>query len=101
MVEAARRKLRIRHGGEFRRHDLDAVELPWRQTPEQLVDLSEALDRLAIANNQAAELVKLRFFAGLTNEQAASACGVSARKANQICAYARAWLLESLGREPI
>ena len=63
--------------------------------------LSEALDALAMTNARAAELVKLRYFAGMTNEEAASALGVSARKANQIWAYARAWLLESLGHEPI
>ena len=63
--------------------------------------MSDALDRLAEANAQAAELVKLRFFAGLTNEQAAAALGVSSRKANQIWAYAKAWLLESLGHEPL
>jgi DNA-directed RNA polymerase specialized sigma24 family protein len=66
-----------------------------------LVDLSEALDGLAATNAQAAELVKLRFFAGLSNDEAAAALGVSPRKANQIWAYARAWLLESLGHEPL
>ena len=54
--------------------------------------LSEALDRLAATNAPAAELVKLRFFAGLTNDEAAAALGVSPRKANQIWSYARAWL---------
>ena len=101
LVESARRKLRLRHGGGLQRQDVDALDLLSPQTPDELVALSEALDRLAAANAQAAELVKLRFFAGLTNEQAAAALGVSPRKANQIWAYARAWLLESLGREPM
>jgi RNA polymerase sigma factor (TIGR02999 family) len=101
LVESARRKLRLRHGGDLQRQDLDAVEPPSLQTPDELVAVSEALDRLAQANAQAAELVKLRFFAGLTNEQAAAALGVSPRKATQVWAYARAWLLESLGREPL
>jgi RNA polymerase sigma factor (TIGR02999 family) len=100
LVENARRKLRLRHGGGLQRHDLDALDLASPQTPEELVAISEALDRLATTNGQAAELVKLRFFAGLTNEEAAAALGVSPRKANQIWAYARAWLLESLGNEP-
>jgi RNA polymerase sigma factor (TIGR02999 family) len=100
LVENARRKLRHRHGGGQKRHDLNALEPPSPHTPDELVALSDALDRLASTNPQAAELVKLRFFAGLTNEQAAKALGVSPRKANQIWAYARAWLLESLGREP-
>jgi RNA polymerase sigma factor (TIGR02999 family) len=101
LIESARRKLRLRHGGDLRRHDLDAVDLPSPQTPDELVTLNEALDRLTVANAQAAELVKLRFFAGLTNEEAAGMLGVSPRKSNQIWAYARAWLLESLGHEPI
>jgi RNA polymerase sigma factor (TIGR02999 family) len=101
LVESARRKLRLRHGGALERHDLDALEVASPQTPDGLAALSEALDRLAATNPQAAELVKLRFFAGLTNEDAALALGLSPRKANQIWAYARAWLLESLGHEPI
>jgi RNA polymerase sigma factor (TIGR02999 family) len=101
LVESARRKLRLRHGGDLQRQDLDALEPPSLQTPDELVAVSEALDLLVQANAQAAELVKLRFFAGLTNEQAAAALGVSPRKATQVWAYARAWLLESLGREPV
>jgi RNA polymerase sigma factor (TIGR02999 family) len=101
LVESARRKLRVKHGGELQRHDLDACDVPSPQPPDELVALSDALDRLAVANAQVAELVKLRFFAGLTNEEAAGVLGVSPRKANQIWAYARAWLLESLGHEPI
>ena len=81
--------------------NLDALDLPASQTPDELVAVSEALDRLAKSNAQAAELVKLRFFAGLTNEEAAAALGVSPRKATQIWAYARAWLLEGLGHEPV
>ena len=101
LVESARRKLCLRHGGERQRQELDDLALAAPTTPEELVALSEALDRLAAGNAQAAELVKLRYFAGLTNEQAAEAIGVSPRKANQIWAYAKAWLLESLGHEPL
>jgi RNA polymerase sigma factor (TIGR02999 family) len=101
LVENARRKLRQRHGGGQQRHDLDALEPACPQTPAELVALSDALDQLARANAPAAELVKLRFFAGLTNEDAAAALAISPRKATQIWAYARAWLLESLGREPV
>ena len=100
LVENARRKSRLRHGGALKRRDLEAFDPAAPQTPDGLLAVSEALDRLAAANAQAAELVKLRFFAGLTNEEAAKALGVSPRKANQVWAYARAWLLESLGHEP-
>jgi len=101
LVEQARRKLRLRHGGSLQRQDLGAFELASPQTPDALVALSEALDGLAANNPQAAELVKLRFFACLTNAEAAAALAISPRKANQIWAYARAWLLESLGHEPV
>ena len=100
LVEDARRKSRRRHGGALKRRDLNTIDLAAPQTPDGLVAVSEALDCLAAANAQAAELVKLRFFAGLTNEEAAAALRVSPRKANQIWAYARAWLLETLGHEP-
>jgi len=101
LIENARRKQRLRHGRDLQRHDVDAVELASPQTPDELLALSEALDRLALTNARAAQLVKLRFFAGLTNEDAAKALGVSSRKATQVWAYARAWLLESLGRQPL
>lgn len=101
LVESARRKQRLRHGGALQRQELDGLELASPQTPDDLVALSEALDLLAGANALAAELVKLRFFAGLTNEEAAEALAISPRKANKVWAYARAWLLESLGHEPI
>jgi RNA polymerase sigma factor (TIGR02999 family) len=100
LVENARRKMRVRHGGGLHRHDLDALDLASPQTPDELVALSEALDRLAATNAPVAELVKLRFFAGVTNEEAASTLEVSPRKANQMWSYARAWLLGSLGYEP-
>jgi RNA polymerase sigma factor (TIGR02999 family) len=101
LVESARRKLRLRHGGDLQRQNLDALDVPSPEKPDELIAVSDALDRLSQTNVQAAELVKLRFFAGLTNEDAAKALGVSARKATQVWAYARAWLLESLGREPV
>lgn len=100
LVEKARRKQSLRHGGGRQRLDLDALAQAGEETPDELVALSEALDRLAETNAQAAHLVKLRFFAGLTNEQAAAALDISPRKANQVWAYAKAWLLESLGNEP-
>ena len=96
LVEAARRKGRIRHGGGLARHarrwDLAAPE-----PPERVLALDEALDQLAVTNPQAAELVKLRYFAGLSIAEAAEALGVSPRKADQVWAYARAWLEEELG----
>ena len=94
LVEAARRKGREKHGGGQRRVDLDNIAAP---TPDDdLVALSEALDRLTAVSPQAAELVKLRYFAGFTGREAADLLGVSPRKADQLWAYARAWLLDRL-----
>ena len=96
LVDAARRKGRLKHGGgRLRARDEQDIACPER--PERLLALDEALDRLAIANSQAAELVKLRYFAGFSNAEAASCLGISPRKANQVWAYARAWLREELG----
>jgi RNA polymerase sigma factor (TIGR02999 family) len=96
LVEAARRKGRLKHGGgRLRARDEQDIACPER--PERLLALDEALDRLAMANSQAAELVKLRYFAGFTNAEAASLLGISPRKTNQVWAYARAWLREELG----
>ena len=98
LVEAARRKGRWKHGGGFVR-DLDAHDPACPERPEQLLALDEALSRLASANPQAAELVKLRYFAGFSNSEAAACLKISPRKANQVWAYARAWLREELGDE--
>jgi RNA polymerase sigma factor (TIGR02999 family) len=96
LVEAARRKQRLKHGGgRGREGDVCDIALP--QKPEWLLSLDEALDRLAQSNPQAAELVKLRHFAGFSNAEAAKLLGISPRKANQVWAYARAWLREEIG----
>jgi RNA polymerase sigma factor (TIGR02999 family) len=98
LVEAARRKQRLKHdGGRMREHE--EGELAGPQRPERLLALDEALERLAAASPQAAALVKLRYFAGFSNAEAASCLGISPRKANQVWAYARAWLREELRDE--
>jgi RNA polymerase sigma factor (TIGR02999 family) len=99
LVEAARRKRRLKHGGG-RVREGDDQDLAAPERPERLLALDEALDRLAATNPQAAELVKLRYFAGFSNAEAAALLGVSPRKANQVWAYARAWLREELGDDP-
>jgi RNA polymerase sigma factor (TIGR02999 family) len=95
LVESARRKQRRKHGGgRAREHEEGDLACPER--PERLLALDEALQRLAATSPQAAELVKLRYFAGFSNAEAASFLGISPRKANQVWAYARAWLREEL-----
>jgi RNA polymerase sigma factor (TIGR02999 family) len=99
LVEAARRKKRFRHGGGLRRADLPADGPSVTSPVEDLVAVHEALDKLAAADAQTAELVKLHYFAGLTIDQAAGVLGVSVRKAYTIWAYARAWLFRCLEGE--
>jgi len=96
LVESARRKKRLKHGGGRRRQQ-QQQDIPAPERPEWLLALDEALDRLAASSPQAVELVKLRYFAGFSNAEAASLLGISPRKANQVWAYARAWLREELG----
>jgi RNA polymerase sigma factor (TIGR02999 family) len=98
LVEKARQKQCSKHGGNYARQEGE-IEIACTARPERLLALDEALDRLAAASSQAAELVKLRYFAGFSNAEAATLLGVSPRKANQIWAYARAWLREDLGAD--
>jgi RNA polymerase sigma factor (TIGR02999 family) len=104
LVEDARRKHRLRRGGDRERMDLDDLNLvaPGAEGPDalDLLALDEALGRLAGSDSQAAELVKLRYFAGLTIPEAAEALGVSPRTADALWAYARAWLLRALRDGP-
>jgi len=96
LVEQARRKNRVRHGGELRRVDFDSELQISDEADEDLLALDEALKRLAIEDREAAEVVKLRYFAGLTIEETAFAMGISVRTANRHFAYARAWLFRQL-----
>ncbi|MEX2307378.1 MAG: ECF-type sigma factor [Pirellulales bacterium] len=97
LIEAARRKHRSKRGGDVIRLDFEKLEIASPESPDFLLELDDALGSLAMANPDAAELVKLRYFAGFTNAEAAALLGVSPRRANQIWAYARAWLLEEIG----
>jgi RNA polymerase sigma factor (TIGR02999 family) len=99
LVEVARRKKRLRHGGGLRRGELPADGPAITNPVEDVLAVDEALVKLAAANPKAAELVKLHYFAGLTIEQAAAVLGVSVRKAYTVWAYARAWLFRCLEGE--
>ena len=102
LVDNARRKHRAKHGGSWERVDLDALEVAAPERQDDLLALDEALSQLAATDPQAAELVKLRYFAGLTNRQAAEALGVSPRTADFLWAYARSWLLAKIeGDNPL
>ena len=94
LIDNARRKKALRHGGHAERVnlDLDSLELAAGMDDDQLLALHEALDRLTAHDAVKAELVKLRFFAGLTIEEAAKVLGLSEPTAKRYWAYARAWL---------
>jgi RNA polymerase sigma factor (TIGR02999 family) len=98
LVEAARRKGRVRHGGGLRRADWLDVDVAAPADDEQILLLDEALTRLAAVRPQAAELVKLRFFSGLTVEEAAPLLGLSPRTGRRLWVFARAWLRREMGR---
>ena len=96
LVEAARRKKRLKHGGNLERVDLEHVDLAAPLPDDELLALDEALTRLAESEPRAAELVKLCFFVGLTQEQAAKELGVSISTVERKWAYARAWLYREI-----
>ena len=99
LVDSARRKQAEKHGGGRIRVELESVE-PAAGTTEHLVALDEALTRLAVDEPEVAVIVELRYFAGLTIEQAAAAAKISVRTANRHWAYAKAWLFRELGPSP-
>ena len=93
LVDRARSRRRLKRGGDRRREVLNDRSAPnVADPPEELLALDEALNRLAAEQPQKAQLVKLRYFAGLTTEEAAQALGISVRTAGRDWAYARAWL---------
>ena len=98
LVERARHKGRIQHGGGLRRVDLLDADAAAPTEDEQVLLLDEALTRLAAARPQAAELVKLRFFAGLTLEEIAPLLALSPRSTRRLWVFARAWLRRDMER---
>src|SRR5262245_24528274 len=97
LIERARRKRAARHGGGQQRVDIQEAELTAPADDDQLLALSEALDKLAVQHKPEAELVKLRYFVGLTNEEAAEVLGISPRTAKYYWTHARAWLFREIG----
>ena len=96
LLNRARDKKRVKRGGERRRVDLDQIEIALDTNDEQLIELDEALTQLAVEDADAARLVNLRFFAGLTLKDAAVSLGLAPRTAERQWAYARAWLYARL-----
>jgi RNA polymerase sigma factor (TIGR02999 family) len=96
LIDQARRKRRIKHGGQRERVPLSDVALAADAPAEELLALDEALDRFSALDPVRAELVKLRYFAGLSEDEAAAALGISRATASRYWTFARAWLINAL-----
>jgi RNA polymerase sigma factor (TIGR02999 family) len=97
LVERARQKSTLKRGGDARRIDFDQLSLAVVDPSCELLALDDALSELDRNDPQAAQLVKLRFFAGLTHQQAADALGITRRSADRLWTLARAWLYQRMG----
>ncbi|OAI56199.1 RNA polymerase subunit sigma [Verrucomicrobiaceae bacterium SCGC AG-212-N21] len=96
LVESARRKNCVKHGGELERVNVNDVEVPLPHPNEDILALDEALDGLAQVDARAAEVVKLCYFVGLTREEAARELGISLSSAERLWSFARAWLFREM-----
>jgi RNA polymerase sigma factor (TIGR02999 family) len=96
LVENARRKRRFKHGGQFDRIEIELADLPTRLASDELLALDEALEKLQQQDPIKARLVTLRYFAGMTIEQAAEVLGISRVTAHRYWVYARAWLHQQI-----
>lgn len=100
LVDKARRKRRRKHGGGRQRHTIESLDPPdWHDDDERILAVDEALQRLADEDASVAEVVRLRWFAGLSIERTAAALAISVRTVNRHWAYARAWLFQQLTAE--
>jgi RNA polymerase sigma factor (TIGR02999 family) len=96
LIENARRKKRLKRGGQLERVEFEEVNMPAPMPADELLALDEALERFTHVDPRAAELVKLCFFAGLTQQQAARELGISLSTVERAWAYARAWLFREV-----
>ena len=96
LVENARRKARVKRGGDLKRLDLDGLQVAAPDRDETLLDMDEALLRLEKDDPEKARIVKLKFFVGMTNQQVAEALGVTERTVERAWAYAKVWLFRAM-----
>lgn len=99
LIDRARKKQTQRHGGNFQRVDFNEVHLAVSSGDDNLLLVNEALDKLALEHPVQAELVKLRYFVGLTNEEVSEVMGISVSTAKNYWTFARAWLLNEIENE--
>lgn len=100
LIDSARRKKALRHGGGLQRLDILDVDIATDAKGDELLAIHEALDKFAAQDKEKAELVKLRYFAGLTFEEAAQVLNISEPTAKRWWAYARAWLFSEIKSQP-
>jgi len=96
LIDRARRKHTMRHGGDYQRVDCEGFDLAAPAADDQLLAVNEALDRFALEHPVQAELVKLRYFSGLTNGEASEVMGISVSTAKNYWTFSRAWLLNEI-----
>ena len=96
LIDRARSKQRLKHGGEMQRVDMAALDVAAETDGESLLAVDEALQKFSERDPVGAQLIKLRFFTGLSNVEAAGLLGIPERTAKRTWAYARAWLFEEL-----
>lgn len=99
LIDRARKKRSLKGGGEFRRMSLDDLRLSIDDDPEQVLAFEDTLQRLEVSDPQSAELVRLKFYAGLSQKEAAETMGLSRGTADRTWAFARAWLFRELSKE--
>ena len=98
LVERARRKHALKRGAGAERIDLDLVDVATEADADTLIRINDSMEKLAVQDAQAAQLVKLRFFVGLDYAEAAGTLGISERSAKRCWSFARAWLFRELSR---
>jgi RNA polymerase sigma factor (TIGR02999 family) len=101
LVEAARRKRSLKRGGGAEREELNESQIVQSVPSEEMLAVDEALDLLAAEDPASADLVKLRYFVGMTMDEAAVALGIPLRTAERLWSYARAWLRRKIGDRPV
>ena len=96
LIDRARRKRAVRHGGGQERVELDEVDFAIQKDDDQLLAMNDALDKLAAQNKVEAELVKLRYFVGMTTAEAAEVLGITEAAAKHYWIHARTWLYQEI-----
>ena len=99
LIDKARRKRAVRHGGDQQRVDIEVIDIAGPGNDDELLAVNEALDKLAAIHAAQAEVVKLRCFVGMTNAEAAQALGLTERTAKYYWAHARAWLIREISAQ--